>query len=95
MYRLCPRGGSCEYVADGVSHWATCGYAEKPFTTITGRVAGCGESTATIEVYQCSHFGEPVIKRGHPPCLDTLREQVPGATGRTCRDCREYGEPLP
>jgi len=64
--------------------------------TITGRVAGCGCFGSTVEVYQCSHFREPVIKQGHPPCMDTLREKVPGATGRTCRECKvpmQAGEP--
>lgn len=70
-----------------IEAWYRCPHRGDVLTTITGRVAGCGCSGATVEVYQCRHFGEPVIKHGHPPCLDSLREQVPGATGRTCRVC--------
>jgi hypothetical protein len=65
----------------------SCPYRGQPLTTITGRVAGCNCPGAKIEVYHCRHFNEPVIKQGRPPCLDTLREKVPGATGRTCQKC--------
>lgn len=65
-----------------------CKHRGSVITTINGRVAGCGCSSTRIEVFECRHFHEPVIKQGHPPCLDTLREQVPGATGRTCRECK-------
>lgn len=71
-----------------VSHLAICHHRGPAVTTINVRVAGCVCSSTRIEVYQCRHFNEPVIKHGHPPCLDTLREQVPGATGRTCRECK-------
>jgi len=72
------------------THWANCPHRGPVVATITGRVAGCGCSGDRIEVYQCQHpsINEPVIKFGRPPCLDTLREQVPGATGRTCRECK-------
>jgi hypothetical protein len=65
-----------------------CRYRGPVVATIAERVAGCGCSNSNVEVYHCLHFNEPVIKYGHPPCLDTLREQVPGATGRTCRECK-------
>jgi hypothetical protein len=56
--------------------------------TITGRVAGLGCAGKSVDVYRCEVFNEAVIVHGKPPCLDTLSEQVPGATGRTCRDCK-------
>lgn len=55
--------------------------------TINGRVAGYGCRKTNVEVYQCGMFNEPVLKHGAPPCLDTLREQVPGATGLVCQTC--------
>ena len=57
-------------------------------TTIAARVAGCGCSRTTpINVYECKTFCEPVLLRGAPPCMDTMREKAPGYTGRTCREC--------
>lgn len=56
-------------------------------TTITGRVAGYGCRRTSVPVYECQHFREPVLMVGSPPCIDTLREQVPGATGRVCATC--------
>ena len=95
--RNCPTGGACEYAKtlENPLAWLTCPHRDPvPLTKINGRVAGYGCASASIEVYRCKQFAEPVIKQGHPPCLDTLREQVPGATGRTCRECpvpREAG----
>jgi len=89
-----PAARECPYIARATpveltrEHWVTCPHRGAVVATITGRVAGCGCPGSTVEVYQCSHFHEPVIKQGHPPCLDTLREKVPGAKGRTCRECK-------
>jgi len=72
---------------------AECKWRGPVLATITGRVAGCGCSGSTVEVYRCEHFHEPVIKQGRPPCLDSLREQVPGATGLTCQTCKVPKQP--
>lgn len=85
--RECPFVPLATPVASTREHWATCPHRGAVVATINGHVAGCGCSGSTIEVYQCSRFDEPVIKQGKPPCLDTLREKIPGATGRTCREC--------
>lgn len=84
--------------ATGPHHWLKCPHRGQVLTTISGRVAGCGCPSSAIEVYQCTHpsINEPVIKQGKPPCLDSLREQVPGATGKTCLKCKipsAAGEP--
>jgi len=70
--------------------WAICKHRSPPIATITGRVAGCGCPGSPVEVFQCLHpsINEPVIKQGKPPCMDTMREKVPGFTGRTCRKCK-------
>lgn len=85
--RQCPFAGVVERESKTVNY-LTCPHRGQVLATINGRVAGCGCSSTRIEVYECRYFHEPVIKQGHPPCLDTLREQVPGATGRTCRECK-------
>jgi len=87
VVRECP-GDVAHHRAIALPAWVSCPHRGPVIATINGRVAGCGCSGSTVEVYQCNHFHEPVIKQGHPPCLDTLREQVPGATGRTCRECK-------
>lgn len=69
------------------SRWLDCPHRGDVLSTITGRVAGCGCQGSIVEVFRCDRFPDPVIKAGHPPCMDTIREQVPGFTGRTCREC--------
>jgi len=61
--------------------------------TINGRVAGCGCSSSTVEVYRCSRFGEPVVKHAAARCRNDIAAVAPGYTGRTCRDCRPAPQP--
>jgi len=67
---------------------AACPHRGPVLQTVSGRVAGSGCSSSTAEVYECRHFHEPVLKAGKPPCEDTMREQVAGWKGRTCRGCK-------
>lgn len=71
--------------------WLTCKYRGEISAYISPRVSGCRCSAGKVPVHQCLYFNEPVIKQGEPPCLDTLREKVPGATGLTCRECQIPG----
>jgi len=76
--------------------WLACPHRGPIVATITGRVAGCGCSGSTVEVYQCSHFHEPVLKQAAARCLETIQAKAPSYTGRTCRECNvpmQAGEP--
>lgn len=69
------------------SHWLTCPKRGKVVATVSGSVAGCGCSTMEIQVYDCEHFNEPVLKQSDPRNTDRIRRQVPLYTGRQCKTC--------
>lgn len=71
-----------------LSPWASCPHRGAVVATITGRVAGCGCSGSTVEVYRCEKFNEPVLKQAAARCLEKIQAKAPGYTGRTCRECK-------
>ena len=72
-------------------HWLTCPHRGDVLATVTGRAAGCGCGSTSVDVFQCERFTEPVLVHAAERCGDAIREAVPAFTGRTCRACR----PLP
>lgn len=74
--------------------WLTCEYRGEPITTLPGRLAGAGCASSRVDVYQCSFFDEPVLKHSPARCRNAIIEQVPGYTGRTCRECDVPNQPL-
>lgn len=101
--RACSAGGQCEYVGTEERQapvpflWLTCRHRDpKVLATVTGTQAGCGCGGTTVEVYQCTHFREPVLKDAAARCLEKIQLKVPKYKGRTCRGCEvpmEKGEP--
>lgn len=69
------------------AYW-TCPHRGPVVATVTGQRAGCGCGGTPIEVYQCAHFKEPVLKQAAARCLEKIQAKAPGYTGRTCRECR-------
>lgn len=67
--------------------WLNCPQRGPVLRTISGTLAGCGCGGTTADVYLCQRFDEPVLKQAAARCLETIREQVPGYAGRTCREC--------
>lgn len=91
--RACSFGGQCEYretlpVHRLAWHWLTCPHRGDAIAKISGTTAGTGCGCENVEVYRCDHFGQPVIKRASPRCLEKIAASVPGYTGRTCRECK-------
>lgn len=64
-----------------------CPHRRQVIATIDARTAGCGCSSTPVEVYQCRHFNEPVLKAAADRCRDKIAANVKGYTGRTCREC--------
>jgi hypothetical protein len=43
-----------------------------------------------INVYDCEHFQEPVLKQAGPRNTDRIRGHVPGYNGRQCKTCEVF-----
>ena len=71
-------------------HWLNCHHRGQPLAIINARKAGCGCGSSTVEVYQCERFNESVLKQSAPRCKEAIAAEIPGYTGRTCRECTEY-----
>ena len=69
------------------SHWLACPHRGQPIATVSARKAGCGCATSRVEVYQCQRFNEPVLKKSPERCREAVAAEIPGYTGRTCREC--------
>ena len=67
--------------------YLNCPHRGPVVATINGRVAGCGCSGSTVEVYRCLHFREPVLKQAAARCLEKIQAEAPGYKGLTCREC--------
>jgi hypothetical protein len=75
--------------------WLLCPHRGPPTATVNARTAGCGCSTSTVEVYQCHRFSEPVLKKSPERCREAVAAEIPGYTGRTCRECEIPKRKLP
>ena len=71
-------------------HWIICPHRGQVLATINAKKAGCGCASSTVDVYQCERFNEPVLKQSADRCREAVAAEIPGYTGRTCRECTEY-----
>ncbi|MCU0874412.1 MAG: hypothetical protein MUE50_18920, partial [Pirellulaceae bacterium] len=67
--------------------WLACPSRGKVVGDVSGRTAGCGCSSQTVEVYWCEEFREPVLKLADPRRTEEIRKHVPAYAGRICRTC--------
>ena len=72
-------------------HYLLCPRRGQVLATVSARKAGCGCGSSRVDVYQCELFDEPVLKKAAARCLADIAELVPAYTGRTCRECAEFG----
>ena len=68
--------------------WLTCEHRGEILATLPGATLGTGCRTAEQPVYQCERFDEPVVKRAAVTNMRRIRAEVPGYTGRTCKECQ-------
>lgn len=68
-------------------HYLLCQHRGQIIAELTGQQAGCGCLSSRVQVYFCEHFHEPVLKQAALRCLEKIQAEVPGYTGRTCREC--------
>ena len=67
--------------------WVNCPHRGKVVGEINAAKAGCGCSSALVQIYHCGHFSEPVLKGSSDRCRDAVASVAPGYTGRQCRKC--------
>lgn len=68
--------------------WLRCPHRGPAIATVRGSLAGCGCSTAEVDVYQCLHFQEPCLKMADPRRTSQIARQVPAYRGKICRRCK-------
>jgi hypothetical protein len=64
-----------------------CPHRGRVLEEVNARKAGCGCASSTVQVFECRHFQEPVLRSSPARCTASIRELIPAYTGRTCREC--------